>query len=200
MSDIFDINAAKSQQEEHLVVEAIIKVIDKCIDQPIEKITLGDFTYICYWLRLNSYSKSPLVVTWHCGHKDCNCTNSSRVLKSDLRIIIIDDIIEPKSYLEIPTIRNYIDYLELLNKEPNRKQILDSALWLRADTMQDKLALLKQQPNLDWYEDARALSVSVGNHGVDEYINVACLGDVDKRGCGEISRLKLDVQLQSFFP
>ena len=40
------------------------EVIQNCIDRDVDSLTPGDFKYLCYWLRLNSYPNSPMSINW----------------------------------------------------------------------------------------------------------------------------------------
>jgi len=44
----------------------LVQAIAPCIDKDIMKLTIGDFWSVMYWLKLNSFTKSPIQVTWEC--------------------------------------------------------------------------------------------------------------------------------------
>lgn len=44
----------------------LIRAIDSTLSRPVTELTQGDFWYIMYWHRLNSYKKSPFVIEWVC--------------------------------------------------------------------------------------------------------------------------------------
>lgn len=44
----------------------LIRAIDATITRPVTDLTAGDFWYLMYWHRLNSYKKSPFIITWTC--------------------------------------------------------------------------------------------------------------------------------------
>jgi hypothetical protein len=48
----------------------LIRAVDATLSRPITDMTQGDFWYIMYWHRLNSYKKSPFVIEWVCDHDD----------------------------------------------------------------------------------------------------------------------------------
>lgn len=48
----------------------LIRAVDGTLSRPITDLTQGDFWYIMYWHRLNSYKKSPFVIEWVCDHDD----------------------------------------------------------------------------------------------------------------------------------
>lgn len=47
-------------------IRNLIRAVDLVIDVPVEFLTVGDFFYILMWLRIKSYTKSPVVVSWTC--------------------------------------------------------------------------------------------------------------------------------------
>lgn len=47
----------------------LIRAIDSTLSVPVTDLTQGDFWYIMYWHRLNSYKKSPFVIDWTCSAK-----------------------------------------------------------------------------------------------------------------------------------
>lgn len=44
----------------------LIRAVDGTLSRPITDLTVGDFWYLMYWHRLNSYKKSPFTIQWVC--------------------------------------------------------------------------------------------------------------------------------------
>lgn len=44
----------------------LIRALDATITRPVTDLTVGDFWYLMYWHRLNSYKKTPFTIHWHC--------------------------------------------------------------------------------------------------------------------------------------
>lgn len=59
------------------------EVIQNCIDRDVDSLTPGDFKYLCYWLRLNSYPNSPMSINWKSkyGNDNVSVINKSSIIK-----------------------------------------------------------------------------------------------------------------------
>lgn len=44
----------------------LVQAVAPCIDRDIMLLTIGDFWSVLYWLKLNSFTKSPIEITWEC--------------------------------------------------------------------------------------------------------------------------------------
>lgn len=51
-------------------IRHLINAVGQTLDVDPYALTLGDFWYILYWHRVNSYKKSPFMVTWECKNAD----------------------------------------------------------------------------------------------------------------------------------
>lgn len=45
----------------------LIRAVDNCISYDINKIGIGDFWFIMFWLRTNSFPKTPYTLAWNCN-------------------------------------------------------------------------------------------------------------------------------------
>lgn len=66
VQEIVKLGAASRSGKLRYVVDAV----GSAIDQPIGNILLMDFTYLCFWLRTQSFKKSPFTLTWLCNDAD----------------------------------------------------------------------------------------------------------------------------------
>ena len=48
----------------------LIRAVDGTITRPITDLTTGDFWFIMYWHRINSYKKTPFLLSWTCTNHD----------------------------------------------------------------------------------------------------------------------------------
>lgn len=48
-------------------IRNLVRAVGLVINQPVEALTVGDFFYIMMWLRVKSYTKSPVIVNWTCN-------------------------------------------------------------------------------------------------------------------------------------
>lgn len=192
-ADVRDLGIARSTNK----LRFLLEVVARCIDQPLAELTLGDFVYICYWLRINSYPKSPVVVTWECRY--CSHLNTNKVHTKTVSILELEEKVEfDTERFEIPRMRNYLEYTTACKDQPAElTQLLDVAMWIKADTLQDKLAILDAAPDLELFETARSLRIEVGVHGVSDNIEAEC-GAYGAGGCGEVNRVRLEAPLLNF--
>lgn len=83
-------------------VEPVIQAVGQCISQPVNQLTIPDFYYLLYWLRINSYPASPLYMPWRCdepiaddseeGFHLCNHENLSPLTKADVQIVDLEEL------------------------------------------------------------------------------------------------------------
>ncbi len=120
----------------------LVEAIGLTIDVPAMDLTVGDFWYLMYWQRLNSYKKSPLNVNYVCDNPDhtlmvrkqqlpeSSLEHSQIVSKSDLVVDIISEddfaVIEAlinqaradyNLYLFPQTMRDVVESTEMMVEE-----------------------------------------------------------------------------------
>lgn len=195
LADVEKLIVAATQDSEFLVADTV----GKCISWPVKDLTLGDYYFLLYWLRLNSYPKSPLVITWHCpacmarskAARDLDYAHVfdekemipfkrvSRVDNNGPTIIPIleQDVIDMPSEVSVPRVHHWIDYNDWLKKtNPDEGRALSAkyALYLQGDTFEQRLNKLITSKSLDLYELARAAAYKYGEHGPSENAMVKC--------------------------
>lgn len=172
----------------------IFQAVDNCIDQSVYDLTEGDFEFILYWLRLHSYTRSPLMITWLCSK--CSKKNLTRIMKTNIIINSIDENFEMPDNLTMPIMRDYAKKSEMIKEVPTNKAIISAASWVVGDSMEEKLANMRKAGNIELYEEARHLASTLGAHGVSEEVMCKC----DNPECGASSRVTFSVNLRTFFP
>ena len=50
-------------------IKLIVEAINSCIDQDANQLTIGDFWYMMFWFRLNSWKKVPFTLTYTCQNE-----------------------------------------------------------------------------------------------------------------------------------
>lgn len=195
LADVERLIVAATQDNEFLVADTVAR----CISWPVKDLTLGDYYFLLYWLRLNSYPKSPLVITWHCPACMARAKTNrgldydhifdekesmpfkrvSRVDNNGPTIIPIleQDVIDMPSEVSIPRIHHWIDYVEWQKKtNPDEGRALSAkyALYLQGDTFAERLNRLVTSKSLELYELARAAAYKYGEHGPSENALVKC--------------------------
>lgn len=74
----------------------LVRAVDNTLSRPVTDLTVGDFWYLLYWHRLNSYKKSPFVIEWVCDAED------------HLRKVAGADLHEGEESLDPKTLRNLL--------------------------------------------------------------------------------------------
>lgn len=190
--DVRDLGIARANNN----MRYLLEVVGRCISVPLRVLTVGDFIYICYWLRLNSYPKSPVVVTWGCRY--CEHENLTKIHTRSVKIIELEEKLDLDPRVEIPRMATYLEYMHAVKDQPlELVGLLDVAMWVKADTLAEKLQIMDESPDLDLFETARATKLEVGIHGVADSIEAEC-GAYGAGGCGEVNRVRLEAPLLNF--
>jgi hypothetical protein len=110
---------------------------------------------------------------------ECGSNNVELVYMSDVQIICLDET----NFTELPeAVGNVVfDFprvaiLESVKEiigDPEMEFILGAAQWVKGDTLEQKIKLLEQHPNLDAFDSASALNESV-IHGIEETCKLTC--------------------------
>lgn len=48
----------------------LIRAVDATLTRPVTDLTMGDFWFLMYWHRLNSYKKAPFIIQWSCNNPE----------------------------------------------------------------------------------------------------------------------------------
>lgn len=76
--DLADIDALSTAKNSSNMV-GMIRAVGRTITTPIEMLTQDDFKALCFWHRINSFPRKPLVFNWE-------CTNPSHVATSKMEV------------------------------------------------------------------------------------------------------------------
>ena len=133
-------------------------IISSVMSQDCRDLITGDFWYVCAWVRLNTFTDSPLISEWECP--SCNTRNTSVIQLSKLPIVELpkeykEPVILPLSngeeaLMRLPRFGDYEVAVEFLNKLKNGKYTAE-------DVQDAELALQLQNDkflknNLDFLE------------------------------------------------
>jgi len=150
------------------------EVIQNCVDRDINLLTAGDFKYICYWLRLNSYPKSPMTVKWLSKYGN---ENISQVRKSELQVYA-PEITEKQlakwreEGFEVPITKfsNIFD-TEL---ESDDEFLYSNAQFFRGDTWEEKIHTMEDYLEKNGLEALNKVKEfdDLIDHGVKEELTV----------------------------
>lgn len=183
----------------------VIEVMSNTIDVDINLLTKPDFFNLFYWQRFNSYTKTPNYLLWDCSNtvevggkkRICGYANTQRIVKTDLKVHYLQDCgFEPlDSRIDFPrvSILTNSDINDKSKDDPLAK-LYYIAEWIKDGvTLNDKLDILKSQPDLDLYETALLASRKY-RYGVNEYSPVKC------EACGVESYAKIAFDATHFLP
>lgn len=198
--------------------DTIEKLIgSKILDFDVNKLTMSDFWYVVYWIRINSFDKYPLEVNWVCKNyvsKDgdrvpCDTSQSSVISGSSLQIQEID-----KDYKE-PAILN------LEGRDPINLKLVKIGDYVLAEKLKEAQFKGKMSESDSWFLD-KALLIDNGeslysnflmiskftpeeiflldsfekeyNYGISNTVKVVC------KSCQEVSFIPFQLTISEFFP
>ena len=150
------------------------EVIQGCIDRDINQLTAGDFKYICYWLRLNSYPKTPMSVEWlsKYGNK-----NIALVRKEELEIYAPDITKEQlqewrNKGFEIPTLK----FSDIFDTDLPEEQdfMYSNAQYFAGQTWEEKISNMEsylEKNGLEALNETQEFDKLI-DHGVKEKLTV----------------------------
>ena len=169
----------------------VIKAVDSVIDQDVNILTIPDFYYLLYWLRIESYPKTPMYLPWTCDNdvplevngkkvegetQKCGFENLSQLTQTALSIDYLDKCPGfdklPRG-LDFPrvSVMPSIDYKEA--DDPDRL-LLEVIKWVaEGEKIDDKIRVLEAQTSMELYEEALRINESM-HYGVHEGAKVVC--------------------------
>lgn len=205
-------------------ISGIVDCVAATIDKPVRELLFCDFMYLCYWLRIMSYKKSPFTLKWQCeatSHQYAVIQNEAArstlenevvLTRSDIRVKVLDRALleQPLSQLydagivAYPqTVATVLD-MEKLAKgdiDPEDNFLFPYASIISAShgqTVTDRVAFLKtltgREDGVEMLEVLDEVSSFFKNIGVHEVLNVEC------KHCRVKQEVTPQVDLLSFFP
>jgi hypothetical protein len=158
---------------------AMIDALSSCINMDIRNLTVQDFYFFMYWLRINSYLKSPLNIRWQTKYGN---ERSFRITNTTLEVIELEiDNFVWNNYRErytIPTIRD-MEIMQNSTLAAAEEWEIKYSQYIRLDFegtpppdyMQQKIDLLNSY-GPDALVEIDEFSKLI-NHGVKEIIEIA---------------------------
>lgn len=150
------------------------EVIQGCVDRSIKSLTPGDFKYLCYWLRLNSYPKSPMTVEWRSKYGN---ESIAQVRKTDLTVfapeITKEQLEDYRSRgFEVPTLEFADIFEEDLSDDD--EFLYSNAQFFRGETWEEKISNLEkytEEYGLEALNEVKKFDDLI-DHGVKEELVV----------------------------
>lgn len=198
--DLARLSAAKKLNSYPMIVSAIGATID---DMDVRLLTHGDFDFIVNWHAVNSYVKTPLIVTWRSryGHENKHTvdkqTRKSIAITDLARVNELKDAGYDFSRVGDELWRIHMTDLGLFNKtaEQAAKELAEGkttgtdglsgeeldfyyslATWVKADnplSFIDKLNAARNMQGVEFYDGLDEWR-TVANHGVKTSAKVVC--------------------------
>lgn len=196
-----------AKSDKHAAMATLISLVDSTIDRSVYELTLGDFEYLLYWLRLNSYTKTPLTVTWTCpacrdrlltslrkndpkveltDKQKSELRQVQRLMKTDLEIQELETRYELPDGFGIARMADYLPYLKEVEQNPDSEEVARAAMYLSGGTYAERLNRIML--SMDDFEVARGLNILLSSHGVTNRAVVVC----GKGECGKKYPTELD--------
>jgi len=148
--------------------------IQCCINQDVDNLTLGDFKFICYWLRANSFPKTPITVEWTSKYGNRLVTP---VLKNQITTLVTDITKEQfKEWqdkgFDVPRMKFSEVYDTDLDSEG--RFLYDNGIYFKGDTWKEKIDNLMNYTEENGLDGILILNEfdKLIEHGVEEKVMV----------------------------
>lgn len=155
--------------------DAFKDVIQGCIDVDINDLTPGDFKYLCYWLRTNSYTRTPIRIEWTSRYGN-KCI--SEVTKDTITTLEMDATPEQlKPWLDkgftAPTMR-FASIFQDENLSEGDDYMYSNAQYFKGNTWDEKIANMEKFLNENGLEALNDVAEwdKLIDHGVEEKFKV----------------------------
>lgn len=203
----------------------IVDVIGATIDRNVLDLTVGDFWFMMYWQRLNSYKKSPMTIPWDCESNDHvldvelerktaeSLHNVIVVNKTSIKVIdfnvqsVVDEVEriykEYGIYLFPGTIRDVVSMIKLASKvEPDDDWIAKYATNISQKhgvSIQDRMSFLE---GLSDREDINAIDFIFEIEAFAKIVEHGVRETIQStcKECGADREITLSLDAHSFFP
>jgi uncharacterized protein YqfB (UPF0267 family) len=159
---------------------AYIDAMSKCISMDIRDLTVPDWIYAQYWIRISSFTRSPYTIRWTSKYGNEHATS---VKLTDLKTVILD--MQPEEYNEwvkkgfsFPTLRE--SEFMILNEDeesPDNNWVVQNAQYLylapdfEGDRMKEKIRLFRERGDVEFLTDIQDFAART-EHGVVESIKL----------------------------
>lgn len=159
---------------------AYIDAIDKCVSIDIRDLTVPDWIYAQYWIRISSYTRSPYTIKWTSKYGNEHATP---VKMTDLKTVILK--MTPEEYSDwlskgfsFPTLRES-EYMILNEDEesPDNDWVVQNAQYLflpndfEGDRMKEKMRIFREKEDVEFLVDIQDFA-AMTEHGVVESIRL----------------------------
>ena len=179
--------------DEYEKYERLVAVINSCIaseDIDAYSLTVDDFKYILYWLRINSFPRSPQAVSWEQNGKIEN-----RIInESNLDLVILNESKKPLyAFLDYERTQDRI--FALREKANLNDYIRDNFSFISGKNSEEKLENFRKLP-VDYIIDIK-MHRKTFFHGLNESVYV---NSIEEDPNSEKIKISFEFDLNSFYP
>lgn len=199
----------------------LAEAVNSTIDRNVFELTVGDFWFVMYWLRMNSFKKAPFTVKWSChdenhhlrvrmGELETSTLSNDHVASmSNVKVLFADptpiaDLValakeEHGIHLYPATVADMVGTAKMLDNVEDAGE-----LWLSkyasninrqyGNTLPDRMKYLEENDISPDFGSCVDEFIVVANHGIIETVTVNC------KGCGAPAEITVSVDALSFFP
>lgn len=202
INELMLIAKARATNDTNFIIQAMQNVVNIDVDY----LTIPDFKHLLYWLRIESYPKTPMYMPWKCDNtlitKDdkpsiCGSDNLDRLSKSSLKIVRLKECegyaqpLPPE--LDYPRVSVFASIADKDPKDPYHA-IYKVAMWVKeGKTIDEKIAIMQKDSTLKLYESALEVAGRL-RYGVRESVNVKC------KECGANRFYIMSISAATFLP
>ena len=151
------------------------ETIQRCVDRDINLLTPGDFKYLCYWLRLNSYPRSPMTIEWTSKYGNKNVT---QVYKENITVLAPDITKEQLKQwrdrgFEVPVLK-FADIFDEKDENSEDEFLYSNAQFFKGNTWEEKIKTCEDFVNQNGLEALKEVNTfdELIYHGVEEELTV----------------------------
>ena len=201
----------------------VIRAVDLCISHDVYDLTIGDFYYILFWLRMYSMPDSPYILEWHCDqpyfvHKETKQAlfytdkdwPTAEALEKEYDVSNCDthntsvvnfpqvEILCLEENYELPEGLDFprVRILESLNAallDAEMSMLAPAIQWMTGDTWEAKIEAANADVGLKLFGTALKVNREVV-HGINEIVTFNC------RKCRVEHTQTLKINALTFFP
>lgn len=92
------------------------RAVDLVISQDVNVLTIGDYYYVLEWLKINSTTKTPLIVEWHCQDQRLQNKETKEFVPNDPRTLkTVAPTLDAEEYDLVPCVTHNTEILHMVN-------------------------------------------------------------------------------------
>ncbi len=150
----------------------IVDAIGATVNIDIRQLTMGDFTFLMYWHRINSYPKSPYIIEWTSRYGNANkyTVNGTNLIINEMKLTQLEFDTYSGMGLCLPTVKD-LEVLQTIRLTPDQQYIYNLAQFIKGDSIKEKIEILDSFEDLSIQEYIKEFREKT-EHGVIETVKV----------------------------